>query len=78
MKNLYKPFTTSKKNGTGLGLSYCKSTMDAHNSKITVETKIGKGTVFHLLFDVINNTSQSSQNELPKIIVATNAPKNLN
>ncbi len=78
MKNLYKPFTTSKINGTGLGLSYCKSTMDAHNSKIDVETKPGKGTVFHLIFDVINSSPQDSQNELEKLVVSNNNPKNSN
>jgi len=76
MKNLYKPFTTSKTNGTGLGLSFCKSTMDAHNSKITVETKLGKGTVFHLIFDVANNTPQLYQNGLEKLVVTNNSPKN--
>lgn len=36
--------------GTGLGLTLVKHTVEAHGGKITVESKIGKGTTFSLIF----------------------------
>ncbi len=36
--------------GSGLGLTFCKRIMDAHDGKITVESKEGSGTTFTLHF----------------------------
>jgi PAS domain S-box-containing protein len=46
---LFKPFHTTKKNGLGLGLSYCKRAVEAHGGMITVESEVGRGTRFTLL-----------------------------
>lgn len=36
--NLFAPFTSTKKSGIGLGLSFCKLVMAAHNGSITCES----------------------------------------
>lgn len=41
-------FTFGKKHGTGLGMSIAKTLVEAHGGKISFETEMGKGTVFHI------------------------------
>ena len=43
---LFKPFQTTKETGTGLGLTYCKNTIEEHHGQIEVKSKVGSGTTF--------------------------------
>jgi signal transduction histidine kinase len=44
MENLFKPFYTTKPHGVGLGLTYCKRTVEAHKGTIEAESRSGEGT----------------------------------
>jgi signal transduction histidine kinase len=46
LDNLFKPFNTTKDKGMGLGLYFCKKTVDAHKGIIEVKSRVGKGTSF--------------------------------
>ena len=48
---VFEPFYTSKKEfgGTGLGLSVVKEILKKHDGEISVETKLGEGSTFHVL-----------------------------
>ena len=54
MDNLFAPFLTTKETGTGIGLAIVKKIMENHQSKVQVESKLGQGTKFKLLFPVID------------------------
>lgn len=44
MKDIYKPFFTTKQDGTGLGVCFSKEVIDAHNGDIKYYTDFGKWT----------------------------------
>jgi two-component system sensor kinase FixL len=44
--NLFQPFVTTKRKGMGLGLSICRTIVEAHGGKIWVEDRPGGGTIF--------------------------------
>ena len=47
---VFVPFFTTKPGGQGIGLSLCKQIMNRHGGNITVQSTVGKGTCFTLLF----------------------------
>jgi signal transduction histidine kinase len=48
--NIFVPFFTTTKNGTGIGLSLIKQIMRLHNATVSVSSKETEGTVFTLSF----------------------------
>jgi len=49
-QNIFKPFYTTKEEGTGLGLYITKQLVEKNGGKITVTSKPGQGTTFMLTF----------------------------
>lgn len=44
---LFQPFVTSKQNGMGIGLSICRTIIEAHGGRIWFEPRANGGTAFH-------------------------------
>ena len=49
MDDIFMPFFTTKKEGTGLGLYTARRTILDHGGTITVQSTLGKGTTFQIL-----------------------------
>jgi signal transduction histidine kinase len=45
---LFKPFQTSKREGHGIGLALVKRFVDNFGGSVSVDSKLGEGTTFHL------------------------------
>ena len=48
LEQVFEPFFTSKANGMGLGLSVCRTIINAHEGKLWAEHNSGRGATFYL------------------------------
>jgi two-component system sensor histidine kinase HydH len=60
---IFNPFFTTKKGGVGLGLSIVSKIIDNHNGEIQVQSTLGKGTCFRILFPVGDSLKQKETPE---------------
>lgn len=51
LETIFVPFYSTKKTGSGIGLSLSKQIMMLHNGRIQVQSEEGKGTAMSLFFD---------------------------
>jgi two-component system sensor kinase FixL len=51
-RRLFEPFVTTKRHGMGLGLSICRSIVEAHRGRLWHEDQHGRGTIFHFTVPV--------------------------
>ncbi len=55
MPDLFKAFVTTKPQGMGLGLAYCKRAVEAHGGTIVAQSKAGEGTT--IIVEIPTETS---------------------
>ncbi len=50
IEDIFVPFFSTKKSGSGIGLSLCKQIMMLHKGKIQIKSVVGEGTAIFLVF----------------------------
>jgi len=65
LRRIFEPFYSTKsgpdetgKGGTGVGLSTCKNIIESHGGRIRVESSVGKGTNFTLMFPLVSENQK--------------------
>jgi two-component system sensor histidine kinase HydH len=48
MSTIFNPFVTTKPDGVGLGLAIVSQIVDEHGGRISVESEVGKGSIFRV------------------------------
>ncbi|MFC1490462.1 PAS domain-containing protein [Candidatus Latescibacterota bacterium] len=65
LSKIFDPYITLKKEGNGLGLATAYSIVHRHNGHITVESKVGVGTTFHLYIpaslEIVKNEEKAKE-----------------
>jgi signal transduction histidine kinase len=49
LSQIFRPFYTTRGNGTGLGLSLVRRIVEEHHGRINVTSEVGKGSAFEVL-----------------------------
>jgi signal transduction histidine kinase len=57
IEKIFIPFFSTRKNGSGIGLSLCKQIMLLHQGNIQVQSSIGVGSAFMLSFGMVGNSN---------------------
>lgn len=58
-KRLFQPFLTTKAGGIGIGLSICKTIVDAHGGQLWTTPNPGGGTAFHITLPIDRDETTS-------------------
>lgn len=54
LRNIFKPFYTTKERGAGLGLAICRKIIKEHGGVIRVKSILGQGSVFFIRLNAVN------------------------
>jgi signal transduction histidine kinase len=57
LKRVFEAFYTTKSNGLGLGLSICRSIIDAHGGRLWASANLPRGASFQFALPAIANTA---------------------
>jgi len=69
LQRIFKPYFTTKKTGTGLGLATCLMAVQRHRGTITVTSQVNVGTVFKIYLPVCAERIQAAAPEDRKDVV---------
>ncbi|MCZ2153908.1 MAG: PAS domain-containing sensor histidine kinase, partial [Bryobacterales bacterium] len=59
-QQIFNPFFTTKPNGVGLGLAIAARIAAEHGALLTVDTELGKGSIFQLLIPASSSSGTLS------------------
>ncbi|CBE68819.1 MAG: PAS domain S-box protein [Candidatus Methylomirabilis oxygeniifera] len=64
LEKIFLPFFTTKPKGAGLGLAIVERILERHGARVSLDSRVGQGTTFTLLFRHRRRDTASSQGEI--------------
>jgi signal transduction histidine kinase len=61
IERIFRPFYTTKRGGTGLGLSLCRRIISLHGGTLTAESEVKKGSRFFIRLPVREAVEESKE-----------------
>jgi signal transduction histidine kinase len=58
LDHIFEPFFTTKRSGLGMGLSICRSIIEAHGGRIWVANNPDKGVTFYFEIPILTDSNQ--------------------
>ncbi len=74
LQSVFEPFWSSKQQGLGVGLSICKSIVEAHGGSLTMQPNADSGTTFYVELPVATETQRISDDTVHEKIISDNIP----
>jgi len=69
INKIFDPFFTTKQRGSGLGLATSYSMIKNHGGDITVESELGKGTIFNIYLPASEKSMSSNKQDEKNIVM---------
>ena len=61
---LFQPFLTTKANGLGVGLSICRTIIEAHGGRIWATPNPDGGTIFHFTLRRVTDLDDTTESDV--------------
>jgi len=52
LRSIFRPFYSTKPDGTGLGLSFCRRVVEEHGGEIKVKSELNEGSTFSVILPI--------------------------
>jgi signal transduction histidine kinase len=63
VERIFEPYYTTKVKGTGLGLAIARQIVEEHRGRITVESRLGRGTTVRIHLPASDESTPGSRSE---------------
>lgn len=66
LDKIFQPFYTTKREGLGMGLSICRSIIEAHGGRLWAENNSDDGATFYFTVPIAEQTADQKYSVYPK------------